>query len=138
MFAFSESCLSQKTRYAEIWLCFCACDSRIVTYDEEFCLVVWFCVLITITESSWKVSLKKSWCCWKHVFVFEIVSLKRFEWVLIKLSFSKRFVRRYGKSLKTFPFWELTFSLFKKVKLLSLGGWLLSRASQKVLMCSLF
>jgi hypothetical protein len=24
----------------------------------------------------WKVSLKKSWCCRKHVFVFEIVSLK--------------------------------------------------------------
>jgi hypothetical protein len=26
------------------------------------------------------------------------------------------------KGLKTFPFWELTFSLFKKVKFLSLGG----------------
>jgi len=36
---------------AENWLCFRACNSRIVTYDQEFCLVVWFCVLITITES---------------------------------------------------------------------------------------
>jgi len=36
---------------AENWLCFRACNSRIVTYDQEFCLVVWFCVLITSTES---------------------------------------------------------------------------------------
>ncbi len=42
------------------------------------------------------------------------------------------------KSLKTFPFWELAFLLFKKVKLLNLGGWLLRRTSQKVLMYSLF
>ncbi len=32
--------------------------------------------LITVTESFWKVSLKKSWCCRKHVLIFEIVSLK--------------------------------------------------------------
>jgi len=72
----------------------------------------------------WKVSLKKSWCCRKHVFVFEIVSLKGLNKFLIKLSFSlwllgKRFVRHYGRSLKTFPFWELTFLLYKKVKLLN-------------------
>ncbi len=51
--------------------------------------VVWcdFRVLITVTESFWKVSLKKSWCCRKHVFVFEIVSLKDLNEFLIKLSF---------------------------------------------------
>jgi len=40
--------------------------------------VMWcdFRVLITVTESFEKFSFKKSWCCRKHVFVFEIVSLK--------------------------------------------------------------
>ncbi len=40
--------------------------------------VLWcdFCVLVTVTESFEKFPLKKSWCCRKHVFVFEIVSLK--------------------------------------------------------------
>ena len=77
---------------AENWLCFRACNSRIVTYDQEFCHVVWFFVFsITITESFlWKVFLKKtlSWRCRKHVFVFEIVSLKDLDKFMIKLSFS--------------------------------------------------
>jgi len=30
--------------YAENWLCFRACSSRIVTYEQEFCPVAWFCV----------------------------------------------------------------------------------------------
>ena len=37
----------RKRRFiAENWLCFRACNSRIVTYDQEFflCVVVWFCV----------------------------------------------------------------------------------------------
>jgi hypothetical protein len=44
----------------------------------------------------------------------------------------------WKKGLKMFPFWELTFSLFKKVKLLSLGGWLWVEPLWKVLICSLF
>ncbi len=36
---------------AESWLCFRACNSRIVTYDQEFVLWCDFCVLITVTES---------------------------------------------------------------------------------------
>jgi len=56
-----------------------------------------------------KFSLRKSWCCRKHVFVFEIVSLRGlnkfdqiifFPWLL-----GKRFSIRQKKSLKTFPFW---------------------------------
>ena len=61
---------------AENWLCFRACNSRIVTYDQEFCLVVWLMCFNHYYGIFWKVSLKKSWCCRKHVFVFEIVSLK--------------------------------------------------------------
>jgi hypothetical protein len=63
---------------AENWLCFRACNSRIVTYDQEFCHVGWFCALITFYEifPFEKFSLRKSWCCRKHVFVFEIVSLR--------------------------------------------------------------
>ncbi len=49
-----------------------------------------------------------------------------FPWLL-----GKRFVHHYGKSLKTFPFWELTFFLFKKVKLLNLGGWLFASSLSK-------
>ena len=42
----------RKRRFiAENWLCFRACNSRIVTCDQEFRPVVWFCVLITVTES---------------------------------------------------------------------------------------
>ncbi len=42
----------RKRRFiAENWLCFRACNSRIITYEQEFCPVVWFCVLITLTES---------------------------------------------------------------------------------------
>jgi len=142
MFVFSESCLSQKTFYYRKLIVFsclqfadCYIWPRILSCGVILCFNHCYGIF-------WKVSLKKSWCCRKHVFVFEIVSLKGlnkffdqiifFPWLL-----GKRFVRHYGKSLKTFPFWELTF-FCKKVKLLNLGGWLLSRASQKVLMCSLF
>ena len=69
----------RKRRFiAETWLCFRACNSRIVTYDQEFCHVVWFSCFQSLLRNLflWKVSLGKSWCCRKHVFVFEIVSLK--------------------------------------------------------------
>ncbi len=37
---------------AESWLCFRACNSRIVTCDQEFCRVVWFlCFNHFVTES---------------------------------------------------------------------------------------
>ncbi len=36
---------------SEIWLCFRACNSRIVTCDQEFVMWCDFCVLITVTES---------------------------------------------------------------------------------------
>jgi len=127
LFVFSESCLCERRFIAENWLCFRACNSRIVTYDQEFVLWCDFCVLITITESFEKFSFKKSWCCRKHVFVFEIVSLKDLNkfWsnYLFPLTcWVKRFVHRYGKSLKTFPFWELTFWVkpFEKVLMFSL------------------
>ena len=81
IFVFSESCLSPKTfLIAENWLCFRACNSRIITYDQEFCHVEWFLCVYHCCENLllWKVFFKKtlSWCCRKHVFVFEIVSLR--------------------------------------------------------------
>ena len=70
----------RKRRFiAENWLCFRACNSRIVTYDQEFYLVVWFLCFNHCYGIFWKVSLKKSWCCREHVFIFKIVSFKRFE-----------------------------------------------------------
>ncbi len=128
MFVFSECYLSQKMFLLQkliVFSCLQFADCYIWT---RICYVVWFCVLITVTESFEKFSLKKSWCCRKHVFVFEIVSLKCLNKFLIKLSFSlwllgKRFVRHYGRKFENF-------SIF--------GDWLLSQASRKVLVCSLF
>jgi hypothetical protein len=61
------------------------------------------------------------------VLVFKIVSLKDLNKFLIKSSFPfdcwvKDFIRHYGKSLKTFPFWELTFesSLSKGLNVLAI------------------
>jgi len=113
IFVFAESCLSPKTfLIAENWLCFRACNSRIITYDQEFCHVEWFlCVLSLLRKSLlWKVFFKKtlSWCCRKHVFVFEIVSLRGlnnfdqiifFPWLL-----GKRFSIRQKKVWKLFRF----------------------------------
>jgi len=99
---------------AENWLCFRACNSRIVTYDQEFflCVVVWFCVFNHFYGIFffWKVSFETtlSWCCRKHVFVFEIASLKSLSEFMIKLSFSlwllgeKIWVRHYGQSFENF------------------------------------
>jgi len=64
----------------------------------------------------WKVSFETtlSWCCRKHVFVFEIVSLKGLNGFMIKLSFSCNFwVKRFQ------------FALMEKVwKLFRFGCWL--------------
>jgi hypothetical protein len=115
---------------ADIWLCFRACNSRIVTYDQEFCLVVWLMCFNHYYGIFRKVSLKKSWCCRKHVFVFEIVSLKVWTSFLIKLSFSlwllgKRFHSPLWKKFENFSTLGVDFFLKKKkVKLLNLGGWL--------------
>ena len=40
--SFLNSVFRKRRFIAENWLCFRACNSRIVTYDQEFCLVVWF------------------------------------------------------------------------------------------------
>ena len=42
------------------------------------CGVIFLCLLNHLLRNLflWKVFLKESWCCRKHVFVFEIVSLK--------------------------------------------------------------
>ena len=160
--------VSRKLKYLDLDIMKCSCFLNLVLSQKTFCcrkLIVFSCLqfadcyiwsriwscrvifvlLITITEIFWKVFLKESWCCRKHVFVFEIVSLKGLNEFMIKLSFScdfflvKDFVRHYGKSLKTFPFWALTFFLFRKVKLRNLEGWLFwVGAPRKVLMCSLF
>ncbi len=64
---------------AELWFCFRACNSRIVTYDQEFCLVVWFCVLSTVTESFEKFPLKEIMVLSKTCVRFRNRIFKRFE-----------------------------------------------------------
>jgi hypothetical protein len=61
---------------AEIWLCFRACNSRIVTCDKRILSCGVILCFNHCYRIFWKVSLKKSWCCRKQVFVFKIVSLK--------------------------------------------------------------
>jgi len=104
--------------YAENWLCFRACNSRIVTYDQEFCHVVWFSCFQSLLRNPflWKVSLGKSWCCRKHVFVFEIVSLKdlnKFDQIIFfPVTFwVKDFIRHYGKEMR-FSILRVGFLLF--------------------------
>jgi hypothetical protein len=110
----------------------------------RICLVVWFLCFNHCYGIFWKVSLKKSWCCRKHVFVFEIVSLKGLNKFYDQIIFFpvtfwvKDFIRHCGKSLETFPFWALAFFCSRKLNFCILRGWLLSQASRKVLMCSLF
>ncbi len=113
-FVFLNLVFRKRRVIAEIWLCFRACNSPIVTYDQEFCLVVWLCVLITVTESFEKVSLKKSWCCQKCVLVFEIVSLKGLNKLWSNHSFPiecwvEDLFTIMEKVWKTFPFWGVDF-----------------------------
>ena len=76
MFIFSESCLSQKTFYCRKLIVFSCLQFADCYIWSRICLVVWFLCFNHCYGIFWKVSLKKSWCCRKHVFVFEIVSLK--------------------------------------------------------------
>ncbi len=90
MFVFSESCLSQKTCYYRNLIVFsCLQFTDCYMWPRIFCLMVWFlCKSLLWNLFFEKFSFKKSWCCRKHVFVFEIVSLKGLNKFLIKLSFS--------------------------------------------------
>ncbi len=117
---------------AEIWLCFRACNSRIVTCDlRKNFFVVWFCVLITVTESFLEnFFLKEIMVLSKTCdLVFEIVSLKVFFWTRSTKSvfsnpileerncsrlwekFCENFSVLERVALKTFPFWKLTFKV---------------------------
>ncbi len=134
----------RKRRFiAENWLCFRACNSRIVTYGQEFCLVVWFLCFNHFYGIFWKVFLKEIMVLSKTFVVFEIVSLKGLNkfWSNYLFPFDcwvKDLFAIMEESLKTFPFWELTFFCLRKLNFCILGGWLWSQASRKVLMCSLF
>jgi hypothetical protein len=83
-FIFLNLVFRKRRVIAEIWSCFRACNSWIVTYDQEFCLVVWFCVLITVTESFWKVPFKEIMVLSKTCVRFQNRIFKKFEYVLIK------------------------------------------------------
>jgi hypothetical protein len=103
MFVFSESCLL-KTRYCRNLIVFsclqftdCYIWPRILSCGVILCFNHFYGIF-------WKVSLKKSWSCRKHVVVFEIVSLKDLNKFWSNYLFQKRFVCRYGKSLKMFHF----------------------------------
>jgi len=128
MFVFSEFCLSQKTFYYRKLIVFSCLQFADCYIWPRICLVVWFLCFNHYYGIFWKVSLKKSWCCRKHVFVFEIVSLKGLNKFLIKLSLSLWLL---GK--------RFLFAIMEEVwKLFHFGSWLLSQASLKVIMCSLF
>ena len=110
MFVFLNFVFRKRRFIAETWLCFRACNSRIVTYDQEFCLVVWLmCFNHLLRNLFEKFSFKKSWCCRKHVFVFEIVSLKdlnKFDQIIFfPVTFwVKDFRLSLWKSMEAFPF----------------------------------
>jgi len=96
--------------YAENWLCFRACNSRIVTYEQEFCLVVWFCILITITESfSWKVFFWEVMVLSKTCVRFRNRIFKRFEWVYDQIIFFP--VTFWVKDFSS-PLWKKFFENF--------------------------
>ncbi len=64
-------CLSPKTFYLQKIDCvFVLAIRGLLHLTKNFVMWCDFRVLITVTESFWKVSFKKSWCCRKHVFVF--------------------------------------------------------------------
>ena len=69
----------RKRRFiAENWLCFRACNSRIITYEQEFCLVVWFCVLITLRNLfPWKVFFETTLSWFLEMFGFQIMVLSK-------------------------------------------------------------
>ncbi len=124
-FCLSESCLFAKDVLLQKFDCVFVLAIRgslhMTKNVVSLFFVVWFCVSITVTESFEKFPLKKSWRCRKHVFVFEIVSLKG-----LNKSWSNH----------SFPFecWvENLFAIMEKVwKLFHFGSWLLSQVSRKV------
>jgi hypothetical protein len=113
---------------AEIDCVFVLAIRGLLHMTKNFVLWCDFCVLITVTESFWKVSLKRSWCCRKHVFVFEIVCLRGLNEFLIKLSFSLWLL---GKKICS-PLWKE----FENFSILGVDFWV--KPFEKVLMCSLF
>ncbi len=64
---------------AENWLCFRACNSRIVTYDKEFVLWCDFCVLNHFYGIFWKVFLQEIIVLSKTCVRFRNRIFKRFE-----------------------------------------------------------
>jgi hypothetical protein len=101
MFVFSEFCLSQKTFYCRnlivfsclqfadcyIWSRILSCGVILFNHSYEIFFFEKFS-LKRHYHDFYKCLGSKSWCCRKHVFVFEIVSLKGLNKFLIKLSFS--------------------------------------------------
>ena len=92
MFMFSESCLLTKdVLLQKIDCAFVLAIRGLLHMIKNFVLWCDFYVKSLLRNPFfWKVFLKKtlSWRCRKHVFVFEIVSLKDLDKFMIKLSFS--------------------------------------------------
>jgi len=119
IFVLSESCLSQKTfLLRKIDCVFVLAIRGLLHMNKNF---VSRSVILRFNHSLrnlflWKVSFETtlSWCCRKHVFVFEIVSLKGLSEFMIKLSFSLWLL---GKRFE--------FAIMDKVwKLFRFGRWL--------------
>ena len=124
MFVFSESCLSQKTFLLQKIDCVFVLAIRGLLHmiKNFFCVVVWFCVFNHFYGIFffWKVSFETtlSWCCRKHVFVFEIASLKKkFEWVYDQIIF---FPVTFGWKDLSSPLWTKFWKLFRFGRWLSL------------------
>ncbi len=128
MFVFSEFCLSQRRFIAEnlivvscLQFADCYIWSRILSCGVILCLNHSYGILF-----SEKFSFKKSWCCRKHGFVFEIVSLKglnKFDQIIF-------FPVTFWENVFSSPWWKEfeNFSVFgrwlfcsRKLKLRNLG-----------------
>ncbi len=120
----------RKRRFVtENWLCFRACNSRIITYDQEFCYVVWFSCFQSLLRNPF---------LWKVFFEGTLPWFLEMFWVANHgvvenmCSFSKSYLLKGSNKFWSnylFPcdFWVKDFSppLWKKVwKLFHFGRWL--------------
>jgi len=110
----------------KFWLCFRACNSRIVTYDQEFCRVVWFLCFNHCYGIFWKVFLKEIMVLSKTCVRFWNRIFKRFEWISDQIIFlpwllGKKICSPLWKEFENFSILGVDFFLFKKVKLLYFG-----------------
>jgi len=121
MCVLSESCLSQKMFYCRKLIVFsCLQFADCYIWSRILCLVVWFCVLITLTESfSLKSFLRNDiiMVLSKTCVRFRNRIFKRFEWVYDQIIF---FPVTFGWKDLSSPLWTKFWKLFRFGRWLSL------------------